>query len=186
MTSPRPLTTVKEGPVYRALERASAEFLGEIAGYDVKTLASFDHAPIEAVRAFAAARGVVPHAELFGEEFEREAVKAWQRWYTERDSESVVNLLASLLLVNIDAAFLGRGAHAGTVRVAVAAAARPRSGLPAIPGADAGVAAALLPDGGTAAGRAVRELRGRAAVPERRGVARPRHLLHAGRVSAVE
>ena len=93
------MQTVKDSPVYQALESATDAFLGQLGYYDLKTRTSFDHAPIAAVRAFAEARGVLPHATMFDERFERDVCAAWKRWYTERDSETIINLLATLLMV---------------------------------------------------------------------------------------
>lgn len=96
--------TVREGPVYQALEQATAQFLAPVFT-GMRAIGDFDTMPIGAVRAYAEARGVVPHAQLFGEEYERKVVKAWGRWFTERDSKSILDLLETLLLVQIDRSF---------------------------------------------------------------------------------
>lgn len=98
MTTPQ---TTLETPVYRALEQATADFLRPLSWWNIRERMDWDNAPIEAVRAFADALGINPHTTLFGEEYERSVVKAWQRWFLERDSASIIDLLASLLLVRV-------------------------------------------------------------------------------------
>ena len=44
---------------------------------------------------------MVPHTTLFGQQYERDAARHWQRWYRERDSESIITLLSTLLQANI-------------------------------------------------------------------------------------